>query len=269
VFDPVTSRKPQPYLHELLEQGDDAPDIGAEELQPRNNGFAFQRFSLAHRYAEREICLHVHVLAWLRDKPEPAYYCAVYERSDSAVGGDDLATGRTPTGSLDRCVNKVEAAVFVDDVELVDGPESVGFYRSVVRLKPLYQCEHFWRDAGKVFWVSGIPRSRLVEDWEAALLRHKFLAVDDRVGGLVERGTKGVDALPDQARPFLVGRMLNDLGPPEEVVLPTPKVVLSEHSVRVSAQELPEFSAQLAEVFFCPLELHPSAAERISHREEA
>jgi hypothetical protein len=266
VFDPVTSDKASD-LEEVCEQGHDPANVGAEELQGRKDGFPFQRFSLAHRYAEREICLHVHVLARLGNKPEPTYYCAVYEGANSAIAGNDLATSGTPAGSFNRGVNEAEAAVFVDDVELVDGPEGVGFHRSVVRLKLLHQCEGFWRDAGKIFWVSGIPRSRLIEDWEAALLRHKRLTVDEGVSGLIEGGAEGVDALSDQTRPFLIGRMLNDLGSPEEVVLPLPKVVLSEHSVRVSLDELAELKAQLAEVFFCSLELHPSAAKRVSHGE--
>ena len=44
-----------------------------------------------------------------------------------------------------------------------------------------------------------------------------------------------------------------------------PKILLSEHALRVSFEEQSELVSELAEMFLCPLELHPSTGERFRH----
>lgn len=260
------SRKPR--LEEPLEQGYDPAYVSAKVLKQHAQRTPFARFSLGQRYAELEMGLHVHArIRRIEHELEAAYYCAVFERADPGVTRGELPMGGVPKRALDGRIYETKTAVLVDDVQGVDDSERIVGLPSVVRLKPLDLCQHFWSDFGKVAWVRGLPFRRVIEEWELRLLRHQLFGVDDSVGGVVERGTEGMGTFASEARPRLVRRVLNDLSSPEEVPIPLPRVCLSEHSVRVSFEETGPLLGELAEVFFCALELRPRAAEGIStHR---
>ncbi len=200
------------------------------------------------------------------DEHEPTYHCAVYERSDTGFHICEFGVGGSPTGSLDCCGDHVQPTVLIDDVELIDVPQSLGPIDSVVWLHPLDQCQSSWVDAGKLVWAYGGPRSRVVEDWKTrAILRNEALAVHEAVGRMVERGAEGVKALSNQAGPLFKRGRLDDLGAPEKRMALAIRVVLKEHSVRVATEKGGMFRAQLTEVFFSALKLHPRATERIRH----
>jgi hypothetical protein len=256
-------------LYEFLKQGNDATDYGSVSLKHHEHRKPSARFSLAQRYAEGEICLHVHFLVRdIRNKTEPSYHCAVYEWADSGLNVVEVCTERSPFGVLNGCVDEAQPTMLVNDVEFVDVPQHLRNGGGVVRLKPLDKCEWFWLDAGKLVRVYGRPRSRVIEDWKArSILRDERLAVHERVGGVVKGGTECMDAFPNETRPLFKRGVLNYLGSPEESMPLVLRVVLNEHSIRVTTQKSDVFRAQLTEVFFSPLELHASAAERIgTHR---
>jgi hypothetical protein len=257
----------------LRERRDDPSDYRSVSVKHGQGRKPSAGFTLAHRYAELEICLHVHFLVrHVGDEAPSAYYCAVYEWADPGLSLVDFDFGAcgSPACSFDGGVNEVQPTVFVPDIEFADVPKDLANGGTVVRLHPLDQCKRFWRDAGKLVWVYGSPRARILEDWERwTILRNQLGSVDECVGGVIEGGTERVRAFPDEARPLFKRRMLDDLGSPQERMALAIRVVLNEHSVRVTTDKGRMFVIQLAEVFFCPLELHPSATERISHGEGA
>ena len=253
---------------ESFEKRHNPANIRADIFEPGKYRRSLSRFSSGYRYAEHEISLHVHTRIWRNgNESESSYYCAIYERAGTALDFRETPSRGSPRSAKDGGIDQTQTAMLVDNVDLVHFPQIVSgdVLPSMVRLQPLYFCERFWIDSGKLVWMNAIPFDRVIEDWKRSSVLDERLGIYKEIGRVIESGPEHVDTFTNETRPSFIRRMFNDLGTPEVVALATPKVVLSEHSVRVALEENVLFKGELAEVFFGPLEFQSCAAERISH----
>lgn len=274
MYDPVKHGK-QALRKEAVETGDHSARVGEQSLESLHYGFPLERFSVSEAYVEGELCCHVHLRAAGGSGAVTGDWCAVFERSRQPLVGNDLASDGVVGKATDERADDVEATVLINDVHLVDQPEVMEPLIAVpssVRLQPADLCQGATLHASKLFWSlylppeNGLPgrpvRHELVlEDRELGVLIERTVDLDERKRGVVECAAEGVDALTRERTPFLNRRVLDDLDAPKNVI-PWVRVKLGQHSVGVALMnEAIVLGYQLAEMFLCPLELHPGVTK--------
>jgi hypothetical protein len=255
-----TAHGEQALLEEAVEASNDTTRVHHEHFERVHHGVVLEP-SFAKGYVERELCLHVHGSF---PEAEPRYWCAVYEWSGQRLNVVDvpLIVGRVPRVS-EHGAYEVEAAVLIDDVQVVDHPEGVEVGISTVRLQPLHLCEHFPIDPGELPFALLCPSLRsaaLLEDRELRILSGGAIDTDKRIRRMVEGASESVDAFTCERTPTFQRRRLDNLRPPD--VVARFRVHFAEHSVRVALlDEAVVLGAKLAEVLLCPLNLRSRTSE--------
>ena len=185
---------------EPLKEGNAAAHPQPRFFQHRQDRHTRRWLAFAERYAEGEVCLHAHMRV-LAKEFEPAYYCAIFERSQAGIDDLYLGTVGSPRASLKGGADEMKAAVLVDHIKGVDDPQVIGVLPSTVRLQPLRRCQHLFTDTRKLLVVSLIPVGSILEDWKLGELRTRSIQSDQFVRGVLVSGLDNTNPAPRAARP--------------------------------------------------------------------
>ncbi len=170
--------------------------------------------SIAKRYIESDVALHVHVQFWPRENVESRDFCVVFE---CAISDADLlksCSGLTWPEVVEACIGddarQVNELVPVIVRQFVENPEGVILGLPVPSLKRLFvlnDCVVFRRDqaysilnGGRELAADGISEVvSVTKNRPLGVFTHDFVVASHKLAGhIVESGSCVVEVLPDK-----------------------------------------------------------------------
>ncbi len=170
--------------------------------------------SLAKRYIESDIALHVHVQFWPRENAESRDFCVVFE---CAISDADLlksCSGLTWPEVVEACIGddayQVNELVPVIVRQFIEDREGIIFGLPVPSLKRLFvlnDCLIFRRDQANILLDGGreLPTDGISEVVSVTknrpldVLIHDFVVASHKLAGhIVESASRMVEVLPDK-----------------------------------------------------------------------